>query len=75
MKLNRVDWIPSGPVKVAQLIATEAFIEGVGVRIPDFREMQNDENVEVGWSSLATLANVYMKVGQSEKAILVLKKC
>jgi hypothetical protein len=35
-----------------------------------FREMQNDENVEVGWSSLATLANVYMKVGQSEKAIL-----
>ncbi|PNX92452.1 pentatricopeptide repeat-containing protein at5g27460-like protein [Trifolium pratense] len=38
-----------------------------------FREMQNDENVEVGWSSLATLANVYMKAGQSEKAVLVLK--
>ncbi|KAK2445403.1 Tetratricopeptide repeat (TPR) superfamily protein [Trifolium repens] len=38
-----------------------------------FREMQNDENVEVGWSSLATLANVYMNAGQSEKAILVLK--
>ncbi|GAU32488.1 hypothetical protein TSUD_316950 [Trifolium subterraneum] len=38
-----------------------------------FREMQNDENVEVGWSSLVTLANVYMKAGQSEKAILVLK--
>lgn len=38
-----------------------------------FREMQNDEIVEMGWSSLATLANVYMKAGQSEKAILVLK--
>jgi pentatricopeptide repeat protein len=38
-----------------------------------FREMQNDENVEVGWSSLATLANVYMNARQSEKAILVLK--
>ncbi|XP_004501675.1 pentatricopeptide repeat-containing protein At5g27460 isoform X2 [Cicer arietinum] len=38
-----------------------------------FRLMQNDEKVEVGWSSLATLANVYMKAGQSQKAILVLE--
>ncbi|XP_057742321.1 pentatricopeptide repeat-containing protein At5g27460 [Arachis stenosperma] len=38
-----------------------------------FRLMQNDVNVQVGWSSLATLANVYMKAGQSEKAIVVLK--
>ncbi|KAL2339971.1 hypothetical protein Fmac_007911 [Flemingia macrophylla] len=38
-----------------------------------FKEMQNDKNVEVGWSSLATLANAYKKAGQSEKAILVLK--
>ncbi|XP_054797189.1 pentatricopeptide repeat-containing protein At5g27460 [Prosopis cineraria] len=38
-----------------------------------FGEMKNDQNVEVGWSSLATLANVYLKAGQSEKAILVLK--
>ncbi|MED6220575.1 hypothetical protein PIB30_046120 [Stylosanthes scabra] len=38
-----------------------------------FRLMQNDFNVRVGWSSLATLANVYMKAGQSEKAIMVLK--
>lgn len=51
--------------------------EGQGYMIADvesvFRVMQNDKNVEVGWSSLATLANVYMKAGQSDKAILVLK--
>ncbi|KAI5404560.1 pentatricopeptide repeat-containing protein At5g27460 isoform X1 [Lathyrus oleraceus] len=49
--------------------------KGYGVAAVEtvFRAMQNDENVEVGWSSLATLANAYMKAGQSEKAILVLK--
>ncbi|KAL5145297.1 Pentatricopeptide repeat-containing protein [Glycine soja] len=38
-----------------------------------FRQMLNDRNVEVGWGSLATLANAYKKAGQSKKAILVLK--
>lgn len=49
--------------------------EGDGVTASEmvFAEMKNDENVEVGWSSLATLANVYMKAGQSEKAILILR--
>lgn len=49
--------------------------EGYGVAEVEavFREMQNDENVELGWSSLATLANVYIKAGQSDKAILVLR--
>ncbi|KAL5074898.1 hypothetical protein RYX36_013882 [Vicia faba] len=49
--------------------------KGYGVAAVEtvFRAMQNDENVEVGWSSLATLANAYMKAGQSERAILVLK--
>ncbi|XP_061371727.1 pentatricopeptide repeat-containing protein At5g27460 isoform X3 [Gastrolobium bilobum] len=49
--------------------------EGYGVAAVEtvFRVMQNDENVEVGWSSLATLANIYMKVGQSGKAIQVLE--
>ncbi|XP_057425139.1 pentatricopeptide repeat-containing protein At5g27460 [Lotus japonicus] len=49
--------------------------EGYGVAAVErvFSVMQNDENVEVGWSSLATLANVYVKAGQSDKAIQVLK--
>ncbi|RZC15895.1 pentatricopeptide repeat-containing protein At5g27460-like isoform X4 [Glycine soja] len=49
--------------------------EGYGVAAVEtvFRQMQNDRNVEVGWSSLATLANAYKKAGQSKKAILVLK--
>ncbi|KAK7282861.1 hypothetical protein RIF29_11951 [Crotalaria pallida] len=49
--------------------------EGYGVAAVEtvFRLMQNDGNVEVGWSSLATLANVYIKAGQSDKAIQVLK--
>ncbi|KAI9106409.1 hypothetical protein K1719_021937 [Acacia pycnantha] len=49
--------------------------EGRGVAAAEmvFREMKNDQNVEVGWSSLATLADVYLKAGQSEKAILVMR--
>ena len=49
--------------------------EGYGVAAVEnvFGLMQNDVNVEVGWSSLATLANVYMKARKSEKAIMVLK--
>ncbi|KOM41754.1 hypothetical protein LR48_Vigan04g195200 [Vigna angularis] len=49
--------------------------EGYGIATVEavFRQMQNDKNVEVGWSSLATLANVYKKAGQPKKAILVLK--
>lgn len=49
--------------------------KGYGVAAAEmvFREMRKDENVQVGWSSLATLANVYMKAGQAEKAIMVLR--
>ncbi|KAE9603850.1 putative tetratricopeptide-like helical domain-containing protein [Lupinus albus] len=49
--------------------------EGYGVAAVEtiFRVMQNDENIEVGWSSLATLASVYIKAGQSDKAIQVLR--
>ncbi|KAF7829974.1 pentatricopeptide repeat-containing protein [Senna tora] len=49
--------------------------EGYGVAAAEmvFTEMRKDMNVEVGWSSLATLANVYMKAEQCDKAILVLR--
>ncbi|KAJ6735680.1 hypothetical protein OIU85_017951 [Salix viminalis] len=38
-----------------------------------YMEMVSDENVEVGWSTLASLANVYIKAGFVDKALLVLK--
>lgn len=38
-----------------------------------YKEMASDENVEVGWSTLASLANVYIKAGFVDKALLVLK--
>ncbi|KAK9930347.1 hypothetical protein M0R45_027386 [Rubus argutus] len=33
-----------------------------------YKEMVNDENVQVGWSTLSTLANIYMKAGLVDKA-------
>ncbi|KAI3685244.1 hypothetical protein L6452_34482 [Arctium lappa] len=36
-------------------------------------EMVNDTHVKVGWSSLCTLANIYMKSGLIEKATLALR--
>ncbi|CAN6858596.1 unnamed protein product, partial [Brassica oleracea] len=38
-----------------------------------YMEMVDDTSVEVGWSSLCTLANVYIKGGFVEKASLVLE--
>ncbi|XP_010421607.2 PREDICTED: pentatricopeptide repeat-containing protein At5g27460-like [Camelina sativa] len=38
-----------------------------------YREMVGDKSVEVGWSSLCTLANVYIKCGFDDKAKLVLE--
>ncbi|KDP41442.1 hypothetical protein JCGZ_15849 [Jatropha curcas] len=38
-----------------------------------YKQMVNDENVEVGWSTLSTLANIYVKVGLVDKALSSLK--
>ncbi|KAG8632861.1 pentatricopeptide repeat-containing protein At5g27460 [Manihot esculenta] len=38
-----------------------------------YREMVNDKNVEVGWSTLSTLANIYIKAGLVDKAFLALE--
>ncbi|XP_009129864.1 pentatricopeptide repeat-containing protein At5g27460 isoform X1 [Brassica rapa] len=38
-----------------------------------YKEMVDDKSVEVGWSSLCALANVYVKAGFVEKASLVLE--
>ncbi|KAH0849008.1 hypothetical protein HID58_091599, partial [Brassica napus] len=46
---------------------------GVGAVESVYGEMVGDRSVEVGWSSLCSLANVYVKVGFVEKAKLVLE--
>ncbi|KAF8053977.1 hypothetical protein N665_1358s0012 [Sinapis alba] len=48
-------------------------VSGVGAVESVYGEMVGDKSVEVGWSSLCTLANVYVKTGFVEKAKLVLE--
>lgn len=38
-----------------------------------YAEMLRDENVKVGWSTLSTLANIYIKRGLVQKAVVALK--
>ncbi|KAK1436371.1 hypothetical protein QVD17_02150 [Tagetes erecta] len=38
-----------------------------------YNEMLNDKNVKIGWSSLCTLAHIYMKSGHTDKASLALR--
>ncbi|OVA15265.1 Pentatricopeptide repeat [Macleaya cordata] len=38
-----------------------------------YEEMMKDKNIEVGWSSHATLANIYIRSGLSEKATAALR--
>lgn len=48
-------------------------LSGVAAVETVYREMVGDKSVEVGWSSLCTLANVYIKGCFDEKAKLVLE--
>ncbi|XP_010266573.1 PREDICTED: pentatricopeptide repeat-containing protein At5g27460 isoform X2 [Nelumbo nucifera] len=38
-----------------------------------YKEMMNDKNVEVGWSSHCTLANIYIRSGLVDNAIVALR--
>ncbi|KAM6579284.1 hypothetical protein CsatA_003058 [Cannabis sativa] len=49
-------------------------ISGVSSVEMVYKEMIGDGGIELGWSSLSTLANVYMKAGHFEKASLALRK-
>ncbi|KAG2698832.1 hypothetical protein I3760_07G167100 [Carya illinoinensis] len=48
-------------------------VSGVSSAEMVYKEIANDKTVQVGWSTLSTLANVYIKAGLFDKAILVLK--
>ncbi|XP_059631280.1 pentatricopeptide repeat-containing protein At5g27460 [Cornus florida] len=49
-------------------------LSGVASAEMVYKEMLNDKNVEVGWSSLSSLANIYLKSGLCDKATLALRK-
>lgn len=48
-------------------------VSGVASAEMVYKEMVDDKNVEVGWSTLSTLANIYLKSGLIKKANLALK--
>lgn len=48
-------------------------VSGVAFAEMVYKEMVNKKNVQVGWSTLSTLANVYIKAGLVDKALLVLR--
>ncbi|XVE55565.1 hypothetical protein DITRI_Ditri03aG0169500 [Diplodiscus trichospermus] len=50
-----------------------AQLSGVAEAETVYAEMLRDENVKVGWSTLSTLANIYIKAGLVRKAIVTLK--
>lgn len=70
MKQNR---IPTNILSFNLWMNACGEVSGVAAVEAIYREIMNNGNVEVGWSTLCTLANVYVKAGLVEKAVLVLK--
>ncbi|KAK1367033.1 Pentatricopeptide repeat-containing protein [Heracleum sosnowskyi] len=48
-------------------------VSGVSAVEVVYKQMEMDKQVGVGWSTLATLANIYIKVGLLDKATLAVK--
>ncbi|KAJ8619077.1 hypothetical protein MRB53_015263 [Persea americana] len=48
-------------------------VSGIGSAEMVYREMMNDKNVEVGWSTDSTLANIYIRSGLNDKALKALR--
>lgn len=70
MKQNK---IPRNVLSYNLWMNASGEIYGVSAAEMVYKEMLGDRNVEVGWSSLSTLANIYMNEGLSNKALLVLR--
>ncbi|PON63422.1 Tetratricopeptide-like helical domain containing protein [Parasponia andersonii] len=70
MKLNR---IPLNVLSYNLWMNACGEISGVSSVERIYKEMIRDGDVELGWSSLSTLANAYVKAGQVEKASLALR--
>lgn len=70
MKLNR---IPLNVLSYNIWMNACGELSGVSSVEMVYKEMIRDGNVELGWSSLSTLANIYAKAGEFEKASLALR--
>lgn len=70
MKRNR---IPLNVLSYNLWMNASGEISGVESVEKVYAEMMRDGDVQIGWSSLCTLANVYVKSGKFQKAGLVLK--
>ncbi|PON55443.1 Pentatricopeptide repeat [Trema orientale] len=70
MKLNR---IPLNVLSYNLWMNACGEVSGVSSVERIYKEMIMDGDVELGWSSLSTLANVYVKAGQVEEASLALR--
>ncbi|KAL9446883.1 hypothetical protein AB3S75_014537 [Citrus x aurantiifolia] len=70
MKLNK---IPRNVLSYNLWMDACAKSTGVSSVEMVYQEMLSDKNAEVGWSSLCSLANAYIKAGLGSKALLALK--
>lgn len=70
MKLNK---IPRNVLSYNLWMDACAKSTGVSSVEMVYQEMLSDKNVEVGWSSLCSSANAYIKAGLGSKALLALK--
>ncbi|XP_068309460.1 pentatricopeptide repeat-containing protein At5g27460-like [Pyrus communis] len=70
MKKNK---IPLTVLSYNLWMNANAKLSGFGSVEMVYKEMLNDNNVEVGWSTLSTLAGIYMKAGLVEKASFALR--
>ena len=70
MKRNR---IPLNVLSYNLWLNASGEVSGVASVEMVYKEMVKDEDVEVGWSTLSTLANIYVKAGLFDKASLALR--
>ncbi|XP_077214322.1 pentatricopeptide repeat-containing protein At5g27460-like isoform X2 [Tasmannia lanceolata] len=70
MKLNM---IPRNVLSYNLWMSASGEVSGVASAEMVYEEMINDDNVEVGWSTLSTLANIYTKSGLVDKAVGALR--
>ncbi|KAF3445976.1 hypothetical protein FNV43_RR11153 [Rhamnella rubrinervis] len=70
MKRNR---IPLNVLSYNLWLNASGEASGVASMEMVYKEMVKDDDVEVGWSTLTTLANIYVKAGLFDKASLALR--
>ncbi|PIA51968.1 hypothetical protein AQUCO_01000087v1 [Aquilegia coerulea] len=70
--MNR-DKIPRNVLSYNLWMSACGELSGIASAEMVYREMLNDRNIEVGWSTVCTLADIYIRSGLTEKAIAVLK--